>query len=320
MSDDTRRRLEDAGPPRHARCPTPPLPTPSRRGLLRRSARACPPAGAPAAARRRPGRALARPRRGGRRRWPSSRSSLPWPARSRRASPWPRRSSRRRSTSRSRSPTARSSRIPTASSCPRARSCRWGRAATPASARRSWVPATSPRSGRAGCEIEHASPVARRAVALARDADARAPGATPRDATPRDPSRSRSAATHAARRTPSRPDAARPRPDARARRRRRRRRRHRVPPRPSRPPARHATPTPGALVRRPRLRARLVDGPRIAVRWTRDATGRARYVLIVDGLARTGPRAGSRLSRARGSSASSRRRPSARCGTAYRSG
>jgi hypothetical protein len=60
-------------------------------------------------------------------------------------------------------------------------------------------------------------------------------------------------------------------------------------PRPPDPPAATPTPTPSPAILRPRLRARLVIGPRIAVTWT--ATYRAkRYVLLVS-LSRSGPAA-----------------------------
>ena len=49
------------------------------------------------------------------------------------------------------------------------------------------------------------------------------------------------------------------------------------------------TPTPTPAVVRPRLRARLVDGPRIAVRWT-ETLGAARYVLVAT-ASRSGPAA-----------------------------
>lgn len=58
---------------------------------------------------------------------------------------------------------------------------------------------------------------------------------------------------------------------------------------PSATPTTAPTPTPTAtvVIRRPRLRARLLDGPRVAVTWT--ATERARsYVLLVS-ISRSGP-------------------------------
>ena len=60
------------------------------------------------------------------------------------------------------------------------------------------------------------------------------------------------------------------------------------------PPARTAppataqpTPTPTPAIVRPRLRARLLDGPRIAVRWT-ETSGAASYVLVAT-ASRSGP-------------------------------
>jgi hypothetical protein len=65
---------------------------------------------------------------------------------------------------------------------------------------------------------------------------------------------------------------------------------------PTPPPARtdppataQPTPTPTPAILRPRLRARLVDGPRIAIRWTA-TVGAARYVLVAT-ASRSGPAA-----------------------------
>jgi hypothetical protein len=55
------------------------------------------------------------------------------------------------------------------------------------------------------------------------------------------------------------------------------------------PPTARPTPTPTPAIVRPRLRARLIDGPRIAVRWT-VTSGAARYVLVATG-SRSGPAA-----------------------------